>query len=425
MHRAVPASLCLVLLATATPAAAADDPGAPLQWGMARIGAEAAWATGQGAGTTIAVIDTGIDIDHEDLTGRVLPGRDLVDDDDIAQDEEGHGTHVAGVAAAASGNGLGVIGVAPEALLLPVRVLDASGQGTLEDVAAGVRWATEQAADVINLSLGPERRDLEPHPTSAAALREAIDDAWAAGIVIVLAAGNDETLGLTDSSPAIVVAATDRADQASKFAADADNDLGDAAFGMAAPGGQAGDTVETCATAPSGILSTYRADGGGSYACLAGTSMAAPHVAGAAAVLLGLGLDPVATRDRLLATAVDLGAPGPDPVYGAGRLDVTAAVAGGGMAPPPADRAPGPPVQPGVTGSSTGSATVVPGEQVGTDGDRLRRDGGAPAGAPVALDGLPNQEPDGIPPAPALVAAALIVVVAGGGIWSRRANSSA
>ena len=391
MRRLGFAALVLFGLLWGGNAFAADDPGAPLQWGMVRIGAETAWAGGQGEGITIAIIDTGVDLDHEDLVGRIVAGRDLVDDDDVADDEEGHGTHVAGVAAASSGNGLGVIGVAPKASIMPVRVLDGAGRGTLEDVAAGIRWATEHGADVINLSLGPERGDLTPHPTSDAALRDSIDQAWAAGIVVVLAAGNDEALELSHDSPAIVVAATTKSDAAARYATDADNDLAGAPFALAAPGGEVGDTTETCAADPAGILSTYRQEGvSGSYACLAGTSMAAPHVAGAAAVLRGLGLDNGATRSRLLATAVDLGPPGPDPVFGAGRLDVAAAVAGmtGGSV-PPGPTAPTTPTT--VANGAVASTSAVPGTVPRTTptaaGGGLARVGPAPAPA-ITIDGV-------------------------------------
>lgn len=408
MRRTGPVVLCLGLAAAAAPASAANDPGVELQWGMARVGAETAWATSRGAGATIAIVDTGIDLDHEDLEGRVLPGRDFVDDDDVAQDEEGHGTHVAGIAAAAANNGLGVVGVAPEALLVPVRVLDGKGQGTLDDVAAGIRWATEQGVDVINLSLGPERTDLEPSPASGAALRAAIDQAWDAGIIVILAAGNDEALGLTDTSPAVVVGATDRDDRSATYATDGDNELAGASFAMVAPGGATGDTAETCATSPVGILSTYRDDAeAGSYACLAGTSMAAPHVAGTAALLRALGLDHVATRDRLLATAVDLGDPGADPVFGAGRLDVASAVAGGETAARPPQVA--------STTVATASTSAAP----GSGSDSASVGGDAPPasidlGRTVASDAVTVSGTDlssGGPGAPATVAPAAIAAV--------------
>jgi subtilisin family serine protease len=111
-------------------ARASDDPYFSRQWGLTTIQAEQAWSTATGAGSTVAIVDTGIDLGHPDLAGHIVgTGRDLVDDDNEAQDENGHGTHVAGIVAAMTGNGVGVAGTAPDAALLPVRVLDEDGSG--------------------------------------------------------------------------------------------------------------------------------------------------------------------------------------------------------------------------------------------------------------------------------------------------------
>jgi subtilisin family serine protease len=307
-------------VALATPAIAADDPLRSQQWALELIGAPEAWAVGRGAGSTIAIIDSGIDLSHEDLVPNVLPGRSFVSP--TAQDDDGHGTHVAGTAAGVADNGLGISGVAPEAKLLAVKVLTPDG-GTVGDVAAGVRYAADAGATVINLSLGPE----VPLVFSAldTSLADAIQYAWSKGVVCVLAAGNNG-LPISDHPdlPAIVVTAVDRDDRKAVYA----TSVGGARWGLAAPGG-AGAGV-----AGDDILSTYWIAGKQhQYAQLAGTSMAVPHVSGAAAVLRGLGLSPQETVDRLLATATDLGSPGRDSTYGSGRLDLHKAVQG--LGPPP------------------------------------------------------------------------------------------
>ena len=326
-----------VLALGARPAGAGTvDPGYAQQWNLARIDVQAAWAQAQGQGAVVAIVDSGVDLGHEDLRDRIVGETSCFGTDGdpercggSGQDADGHGTHVAGIVAADAGNGRGVVGVAPEASLLVVRVLhercDIDGcavGGSGADVAAGVRWAARHGADVINLSLGNT-----VSRTPGTDFDGAIDEAWARGAVIVLAAGNDLAADpLAADSPAIVVTATDRADGRPSYTQGTDDTGPPARFGMAAPGGETGDTPESCATQPAGVLSTYVQHGQSTYGCLAGTSMAAPHVAGAAALLRGLGYGAEETRDRLLATADDLGAPGPDPVYGAGRLNAGRAV---------------------------------------------------------------------------------------------------
>ena len=355
--------LALVLLAAAltivAPANAADDPGRPQQWALDRIGA--ADSAGQGAGVTVAVIDTGVDLAHVDLRDRVLPGIDLVDDDDVAQDANGHGTHVAGIVAATAGNGVGVAGVAPRASILPVRVLDAEGSGVLDDVVAGIRWAIANGADVINLSLSEDTQAvLGPR------LADAIREAWAAGVVPVIAAGNEYVLGSGFADePAIVVAGTTREDGKPSYS----STVGDAKWGMAAPGGE-----QPALGQQGAVLSTYWVEGmTDQYAYDAGTSMAAPHVAGAVAVLLGLGLTPQQAVDRLLATATDIGPPGRDDLFGMGRLDLARATATAaatdGTEPEQAETSPtsapappstGAPAPPAATDPSSTTPSVAP-----------------------------------------------------------------
>jgi subtilisin family serine protease len=303
------------VLVGVVPAQAANDPGWDNQWNMRVIGAEQAWAVGTGKGITIAVVDSGVHLTHEDLAGKLLPGQDFVQRGTPPQDDNGHGTHVAGIAAAFANNGRGVVGVAPDATVLPVKVLDENGSGA-SDIDEGIRWAVDNGAHVVNLSLG---NLLEP--ISGPPFTEAIRYAWSRGVICVLATGNAFVTSSTfENEPAIVVTSTDRNDRIPEYA----TAVGDAAWGVAAPGGRGAlrqtDDVFSSYWTPS--QDTNR------YAWLAGTSMAAPHVAGAAAVLRSLGLTPQQTVDRLLATAKDLGSPGRDDVYGHGRLDLAKAVAG-------------------------------------------------------------------------------------------------
>ena len=322
----------VVLIAAVVPASASNDPGFNKQWGLAKIQAEQAWATGSGSGIVIAVVDTGVDLAHEDLKDKIVPGIDCVGgcrEGSSGQDAEGHGTHVAGIAAAATSNNRGIAGTAPTARIMPVRVLDENGRGTAADISSGIRWAADHGAKVINLSLGgPAQAFSGPGSTFGSAL----EYAWSRGVIPVVAAGNQFLLssGYSEHN-AIVVTATDRNDAKPDFA----SVVGSAKWGMAAPGGASnvdpanpfGVTTNT-----NDIFSTYwdyeKPNDHNLYAYAPGTSMSAPFVSGAAAVLRGLGLSPQATVDRLLATADDVGPSGRDSTFGYGRLNLARAVQG-------------------------------------------------------------------------------------------------
>lgn len=320
--------IALVLgFSTALPARAVADPLLVDQWALPIVGAAAGWGLGGGEGVTIAVVDTGIDLDHEELGARIVADVSCVgaDGDPEAcsgsgQDDNGHGTHVAGIAAAAMGNGVGVAGVAPAAELQAVKVLtndeDGGASGALSDVRAGIRWAVEHGADVVNLSLGPE---ISIFNLFGSGLDETIEDAWEAGVVVVAAAGNDSLFPTGyHRSDAVVVTATNPDDEQASYASDVAN----AKWGMAAPGGESPPQADM-------IISTWYDEGrDDAYGWAEGTSMATPFVTGTAAVLLSLDLHPQETVDRLLDTAVDLGATGRDYTYGHGRLDIAAAVDG-------------------------------------------------------------------------------------------------
>ncbi|OJF17173.1 MAG: thermitase [Bacillaceae bacterium G1] len=254
------------------------------QWGLKKIKAPAAWnVTKSKRSTWIAIIDTGVQYDHPDLSGKVVRGYDFVDDDWDPYDNNGHGTHCAGIAAAVTNNARGIAGMAPNATIYAVRVLDDSGAGTLDDVVGGIIHAVDKGADVINLSLASS--------FGAISLREAVDYAWKKGVVVVAAAGNNGSFFPSYPayySNAIAVAATDLDDTKpywSNYGSWVD---------VAAPG------VD--------IYSTFTDN---SYVELSGTSMAAPHVAGLAALLDAQGRSASEIRKAIENTA--------DPISGTGN----------------------------------------------------------------------------------------------------------
>jgi subtilisin family serine protease len=320
------------LAAVAAPAHAAGDPLRAQQWNLDLIESDAAHGTSTGAGAVVAVVDSGVQADHPDLAGRLAPGADLVDGDGTPQDGNGHGTHVAGIIGAATGNGVGIASVAPGATILPIRVLGDDGSGSTDQVAAGIDRARALGADVINLSLGSEVPLVGAMGGDAidAAIRRALQ----AGIVVVAAAGNNGVPVCEQPAAAdglICVGAIDRRRQRSFFSSFGSG------LAVVAPGGSA------LPAAGEDILSTYPPSG---YQELAGTSQAAPHVSGVAALLVALGLHGTAVGQRILDTATDLGPAGPDAQYGHGLVNARAAVAGLPATPGPSTAAGG---TPGVT----------------------------------------------------------------------------
>ena len=184
-----------------------NDPTWDLQYNLRAIHAPQGWdyATGSSA-ITIAILDSGVDLSHPDLAGKLLPGYDFVNTDSLPQDDFGHGTHVAGIAAASANNGIGVAGVSWGARILPVKVLNSGGGGSMSVVAQGITWAADQGAQVINLSLGGSN--------SSQTLISAIDYAIAKGVIIVASAGNNggsQVYFPARYGPVIAVGATDAA----------------------------------------------------------------------------------------------------------------------------------------------------------------------------------------------------------------------
>jgi type VII secretion-associated serine protease mycosin len=266
-----------------------------------------AWDVTKGAETVdIAVLDTGVDLSHPDLAARLTTGFDFVNNDPDPADDQGHGTMVAGVAAAEAGNGRGIAGAAWMARIMPVKVLDSAGEGSDATISAGVVWAADHGAEVINLSLGG--------PPDAEILRAAVAYAISKGSVVVAAAGNDGSMGPTYPAayPGVVaVGGTDPEGGLTEFSTH-------------------GDWVDVAAPAWN-VSSTALTRGGEErYGVASGTSFAAPLVSGVAALLRVRHADwtPAQVRDRLTATAADRGQYGVDPYYGFGLVDAAAALGG-------------------------------------------------------------------------------------------------
>jgi thermitase len=278
---------------------------------LPRLGAPAAWqALGLGAfpaagGVPVGVVDTGIDSAHEDLRGKVAGCASSVGGvvrPGACADGAGHGTHVSGTIGAIADDGVGLAGVAFTSPLIVCKALDDDGGGTDADVAACIRWVHDAGAKVISMSLGGAASR-----TIAEATRYAWEAGGRGGSVLVAAAGNDGTSDVeypAGRAEVVSVAAVDGEDLATDFSNhNADVEL-------AAPG------VDVVSTVP-----------GNRYAAMSGTSMATPHVSGAAALLWDARPRSTAAsvRARLDAAVVDLGAPGRDPVFGFGRLDLAKA----------------------------------------------------------------------------------------------------
>jgi len=279
-------------------AATSDDAYRGYQWALDRLHAEDAWETATGAGAVVAVVDTGVDGSHPDLLGRLTTdGHDYITGaGDGRLDENSHGTHVAGIIAATSGNRVGTAGLAPQAKIMPLRVLDASGAGWSSDIAKAIMYATDHGADVVNLSLGGPDQD----SVTATAVKYAVSH----GVIVLAAAGNERTTGNATSYPAaypgvIAVASTDQGDASSSF-----SNTG-TYVDVSAPGGR--------------ILSTVP----GSWAYKSGTSMATPYVSAAAALAVDAtdgAITPATFEQAVTGSAEDLGTAGWDPQFGFGLI---------------------------------------------------------------------------------------------------------
>lgn len=316
-----------------------NDPYYSYQWHLNNaqyggIHAEPAWETAKGSGAVVAVLDTGVAYEnYQDSRGtyyqapdlgatRFVAGYDFINGDAHANDDHSHGTHVAGTVAQSTNNTRGVAGVAFDASIMPVKVLDRDGNGSYSAIANGIKWAADHGADVINLSLGGG--------SGSQTMEDALAYAYSKGVTIVAAAGNDGINGV--SYPAaydayvIAVSAT-RYDEAiarySNYGSSID---------LAAPGGDTGVDQNGDGYVDGVLQNTFNPStkntGDFGYYFFQGTSMASPHVAGVAALLVSQGLtSPADVRQILQSTAEDKGAAGLDIYYGHGIVDAAKALA--------------------------------------------------------------------------------------------------
>ena len=266
------------------------------QWNLPAIGTEDGWKVTRGSKKVkIAVVDTGVDLDHPDLTGRLTKGYNALANNDKPEDDNGHGTHVAGIIASETNNGKGVAGITWYNPIIPVKVLDSKGTGGSFNVAKGIRWAVDHGANVINLSLGNYQ--------SSAVTAKAIDYAQKKDVVVISAVGNDNTSqpSYPAAYPGVLgVAAVDWDGNRAKF-----SNYGDY-VDVAAPG------VEIAST-------YYKAQ----YASLSGTSMAAPHVSALAGLIRSVDpkLKNTEVMDIITQTTQKVNKPNSQRYYGSGVID--------------------------------------------------------------------------------------------------------
>ncbi|MGJ7921648.1 S8 family peptidase [Neobacillus sp. LXY-4] len=271
------------------------------QWNLPVIRTEVGWDVSRGLeDVIIAVVDTGVDLNHPDLKNRLIKGYNVIENNDYPDDDNGHGTHVAGIIASETNNEEGVAGITWFNKIMPVKAMEAKGYGTTFDIAKGIVWAVDHGADVINLSLG----NYQP----SALMEQAVKYAYDRDVVLVSAAGNDNSS--QSSYPAsyrevLAVSAIDYNGQRASF-----SNYGDY-VDVAAPGVQ--------------IPSTYFNQ---QYAALSGTSMASPHVAGLAGLIRSVNpdLSNKQVMNIIKRTAYDLGTKGNDIEFGRGLIDVRKAL---------------------------------------------------------------------------------------------------
>ncbi len=297
-----------------------------LPWGIERVQAPAVWLgtpSNEGAGIKVGIIDTGIDYTQPDLAANYVMGYDFVNKDWDPLDDNGHGTHVAGIIAAlddgpnaggADTDGTSVVGVGPQISLYIAKALDKNGTGYTSNIVAALNAAASNGVDVVNMSFGSL--------TSSRTLKSACSRAYSAGVLLVAAAGNESlsSIDFPARYPSVIaVGAINSANQRASF-----SNTGDA-LELCAPGVGVLSTMPTYPVTLTGSPYNYSQD----YDFLSGTSMATPHVVGVAALVLAAHptWTNVQVRQQLQATAIDLGPAGKDRSYGYGLVDAAAAAA--------------------------------------------------------------------------------------------------
>ncbi|MDB5096630.1 MAG: hypothetical protein JWM80_1051 [Cyanobacteria bacterium RYN_339] len=295
--------------------AAVNDADFARQWGMTKIGMPTVWSHNAGSPTvTVAVIDTGVDVRHPDLQGNLVPGYSVLKGATGPDDDHGHGTHVAGVIAASANNGIGIAGVAPHCKIMPVKVLGKDGKGDTLDIVAGIVWAVNNGAKVINMSLGGTG--------GSRTLMAAIQYAQSKDVVLVAAMGNDgaNAQEYPAGYPGVIgVGASDEEDAIAEF-----SNFG-SWISVAAPG------TDIFSTLPTHAVTVQNEEGKDtSYDSMDGTSMASPFVAGLAALVRSQfpALNAAQVKARIERTADDKGDPGFDDHFGWGRINAAKALAG-------------------------------------------------------------------------------------------------
>ena len=279
-------------------AASVNDPYYGSAWHLSKVGAASAWDLSMGSGVTIAVLDSGVDASHPDLAGQLVAGYNFFDNNSNTADVNGHGTQVAGTAAAATNNALGVAGLAGGARIMPIRVSDSSGGGSLTAIASGLTWAADKGAKVANLSFYGV--------SGSSTIVSAAQYMKNKGGLVTVSAGNYGTeVPLPATDAMIIVSATDSNDVKTSWSSYG------AYVDVAAPG--------------AGIYTTTL---GGGYGAVSGTSFSAPITAGVIALMMAAnpGLAPTTVEKLLFSSATDLGTVGFDTYYGYGRVNAAAAV---------------------------------------------------------------------------------------------------
>lgn len=307
------------------------DPYSSYQWHFDNIRLMEAHTLQRGAGVVVAILDSGLHASGDDSPICTVGGWNMVANTPDALDGNGHGTHVAGTVAQATDNGVGVAGVAPESCIMPVKVLDDAGSGGFADIAEGIRWASDHGARVINMSLGIAANY---QMTSNSIMDSALDYAYAQGVTVVAAAGNDgfrKNVSYPAIYPTVIaVGATDLLNRKTRY-----SNFG-SGLDLMAPGGDTSADRNGDGFVDGVLQETFDDSGTFSYWFYQGTSMASPHVAAIAALLIANGnaTSPDEVRQALQQTSKDLGESGYDNQYGYGLVQADLALQWSVSAPP-------------------------------------------------------------------------------------------